>query len=124
MDPLLARGLDRPDERREFPDGRIDVVAIGDRHVGRLTLEPGWRWSESVGPMVGTQSCRAPHFGYVVSGRLHVAMDDGTAGEAGTGDAYWIAPGHDAWVVGDETTVILDVEGAERYANRNEGGSS
>jgi quercetin dioxygenase-like cupin family protein len=115
MAPLLARSLDSPDERREFASGRLDVVQLGDRHVGRFTLEPGWRWSRSVAPVVGTDSCGAAHLGYVVSGRLHVRMNDGTEGEAGPGDAYWIAPGHDAWVAGDEPAVVIDVEGAAAY---------
>jgi hypothetical protein len=112
METLLAHSLDHPDERMEFADGRLDIVRLGDRHVGRLTLEPGWRWSRSVAPLAGTDSCPAPHLGYVVSGRLHVRMDDGSQGEAGPGDAFWIAPGHDAWVVGDEPVVLVDVEGA------------
>jgi quercetin dioxygenase-like cupin family protein len=91
METLLAHSLDRPDERMEFADGR---------------------WSRSVAPLAGTDSWPAPHLGYVVSGRLHVRMDDGSQGEAGPGDAFWIAPGHDAWVVGDEPVVLVDVEGA------------
>ena len=116
MEPLVAHSLDRPHERRTFDLGHLDVVRLGERAVGRFVLEPGWRWSESVGPSVGTQSCTAAHLGYVVSGRLHVQMADGAEGEAGPGDAYWIAPGHDAWVVGDAPAVVIDVEGAAGYA--------
>lgn len=116
MASLLARPMDVPDERREFDRGRLDVVGLQDRQVGLFTLEPGWRWSVSVSPVVGTASCQASHLGYVVSGRLHVLMDDGEEGEAGPGDAYWIAPGHDAWVAGADTAVIVDVLGAAGYA--------
>jgi hypothetical protein len=113
--PLAARSLDAPDDRREFPSGRLDVVTVAGRQVGRFTLQPGWRWSASVGPTAGTGSCRHPHLGYVVAGRLRVRTEDGTEGEAAAGDAYWIPPGHDAWVVGSGPAVVLDVAGAEGY---------
>ena len=109
---LAARSLDDPDDRREFPSGRLDVVTVAGRQVGRFTLQPGWRWSLSVGPTAGTASCAQPNLGYVVQGRLRVRAEDGTEGEAAAGDAYWIAPGHDAWVVGSEPAVFLDVAGA------------
>lgn len=114
---LLARPMDAPDERREFPGGQLDVVEVAGRHVGRFTLRPGWRWTESVAPMTGEASCGHAHLGYLVSGRLHVRMIDGTEGEAAAGDAYWIAPGHDAWVVGETPAVVLDVEGAATYGD-------
>jgi hypothetical protein len=114
--PLATAALDTPDDRREFDGGRLDVVRLAGRALGRFTLEPGWRWSESVAPLVGTELCQASHFGYVVSGRMAVRMADGTEGVAGPGEAYRIAPGHDAWVVGDEPAVVLDVEGASGYA--------
>lgn len=116
MASLLARAMDAPDERREFSNGRLDVVALDGHQVGLFSLEPGWRWSRSVAPLAGTATCQVPHLGYVVSGRLHVLMDDGSEGEAGSGDAFWIAPGHDAWVVGDQTAVLVDVRGAGDYA--------
>jgi hypothetical protein len=114
--PLATAALDTPDDRREFDGGRLDVVRLAGRALGRFTLEPGWRWSESVAPLVGTELCQASHFGYVVSGRMAVRMADGTEGVAGPGEAYRIAPGHDAWVVGDEPAFVLDVEGASGYA--------
>ncbi len=117
MAGLEAKSLDSPDETRPFVDkGKAEVVEIGGTTVGRGVFEPGWRWSEHVKPIAGTDSCQAPHFGYVVSGRMKVVMDDGTEGEAGPGDVVYIEPGHDAWVVGDEACVMLDWRGFERYA--------
>ena len=82
----------------------------------RAVFEPGWRWSESVRPIVGTNSCQTAHLGYVVSGRMHVVMDDGTEAEAGPGEVFAIAPGHDAWIPGDEACVVIDFQGAATYA--------
>ena len=76
--------------------------------IGRATFQPGWRWSESVKPIAGTDSCQVPHNGYVVSGRIHIKMDDNTEFEAGPGDAYEIPAGHDGWVIGDEPYVGID----------------
>ena len=82
-----------------------DIVNLGEVTVGRAVFEPGWRWSENVKPIVGTDSCQVPHVGYVVSGRMVVRMDDGTEHEFGPGDAGTIPPGHDAWIEGDEACV-------------------
>ncbi len=106
------KSLNTPDEVRSFPKANVDVVKVGDATMMRLTYEPGWKWSEHVKAIVGTDSCQILHFGYVVSGRLHVAMSDGTAMEIGQGDALLIPPGHDAWVIGSEPCVILDLPGA------------
>ena len=92
-----------PDETRTFDQGQSQVVSLGDFTVTRNTLEPGWRWSEHVKPIAQTDSCQVPHTGYVVSGRLKVAMDDGSEEEFGPGDAYVIPPGHDGWIEGEET---------------------
>lgn len=118
MAGIESKSFDAPDETRAFDRGRLDIITLGSATVGRATFEPGWRWSESLKPMMGTDSCEAPHLGYVVSGHLHVEMDDGTAADAGPGDLFHIAPGHDAWVVGDETCVLVDYEGASHYATR------
>jgi len=80
----------------------MDVVELGNVTVGRATFEPGWRWSEHVKPVAGTDSCLVPHVGYIISGRLGIAMDDGTEQEFGPDEAFVIPPGHDGWVVGDE----------------------
>ena len=116
MADLEAKHVDTPDETRRFDKGKLEVVNVTDATIGRATLEPGWKWSESVKPIAGTESCQVLHTGYVVSGRLKVVMDDGTETEFGVGDAYRIAPGHDAWVVGHETYVGLDFTGSAEYA--------
>jgi hypothetical protein len=91
-------------------------VKIAGVIVGRARLEPGWRWSESVKPIVGTDSCEAAHFQYHLSGVLRVRMDDGTEFECRAGDVCLIPPGHDAWVVGDEPVEVVDFQGMSNYA--------
>lgn len=113
---MQGKNLDSPDETREFENGKMDVVNLGEVTVGRAVFAPGWRWSENVKPIAGTESCQVPHVGYVISGRMHVRMDDGAEQEVGPGYAVTIPPGHDAWTVGDEPCTILDFSGAERYA--------
>ena len=105
-----------PDEKREFPHGRAEIVTIGDAEVGRYIFEPGWRWSNDVKPIAGTPSCEAPHFQFHVSGRLAIRMDDGTEFVAMPGDVTSLPRGHDAWVVGDEPAVTVDWFGASNYA--------
>jgi hypothetical protein len=105
-----------PDEVREFPNGRVELLDIGNGQVGRIIAEPGWRWSNDVKPIAGTESCEAPHFQYHVSGRLAIRMDDGTELIAGPGDITSLPSGHDAWVVGDEPVVVIDWYGASHYA--------
>jgi hypothetical protein len=105
-----------PDEVREFPNGRVEILEIGEGQVGRIVAEPGWRWSNDVKPIAGTHSCEAPHFQYHVSGRLAIRMDDGTELIAGPGDITSLPSGHDAWVVGDEPVVVIDWYGASSYA--------
>ncbi len=110
------KSFQAPDETREFPKGRAEILSIGDGEVGRLVFEPGWRWSEHVKPLAGTASCEAPHFQYHVSGRLAILMDDGSELVAGPGDVTSLPSGHDAWVVGDEPAVVIDWYGASSYA--------
>ncbi|HEY3518508.1 MAG TPA: cupin domain-containing protein [Gammaproteobacteria bacterium] len=105
----------RPDELREFPSGRAEIIKVGGGEVGRLVFEPGWRWSKDVKPLAKTKSCEAPHFQYHVSGRLAIRMDDGTELVAGPGDVTALPSGHDAWVVGDEPVVVVDWCGASHY---------
>jgi hypothetical protein len=118
MAGIEARGFDSPDETRTPDKTRVDVVRMGATTAARYTFQPGWRWSETVKPVVGTDSCQVRHVGVVQSGRLHVKHEDGTEGEAGPGDAYVIEPGHDAWVVGDDVFVGFEFESksAEEYA--------
>jgi hypothetical protein len=113
---LQGKNLGSPDEIRSFDKGRMDVVTLGNVTVGRAVFEPGWKWSECVKPIAGTDSCQVPHVGYVISGRMKVVMDDGSELEYGPDDAIVIPPGHDAWIVGEETCVVLDFSGADQYA--------
>jgi uncharacterized cupin superfamily protein len=103
------KNFDSPDETRQFQgNGKADVVMIAGRTIGKGTFEPGWKWSENVKPIAGTDSCQTSHLGYIISGRMLVKMDDGTEKEAGPGDIFAIPPGHDAETVGDEACVALD----------------
>jgi len=111
-----SRNLDQPDERRTPDKTEVNVVSVGGNEVGRFTFQPGWRWSECVKPVAGTDSCEMTHLGYVVSGQIHIAHDDGTAVDVVPGDAYVIEAGHDAWVVGDEPFVGIEFKSAADYA--------
>ncbi len=110
------RAFQSPDEVREFPNGRAEILQVGDAEIGRLVFEPGWRWSDDVKPIAGTASCEAPHFQYHVAGELAIMMDDGTEFVARPGDVTSLPKGHDAWVVGDEAVVVVDWFGASEYA--------
>ena len=110
------QNFDRPDEVREFPFGRVELVKVSGATIGRGFFDPGWRWSTSVKPIANTHSCQAPHFQYQLQGVLHVVMDDGTEFDLHAGDVTMIPPGHDAWVVGDEQVVVIDFQGMVDYA--------
>jgi hypothetical protein len=110
------KNLSSPDETRTFPLGKLEVINIGKGTVGRLTLEPGWRWSKHVKPISGTEWCEAPHFQYQISGRMHVVMEDGTEFDLGPGYVSVLPKGHDAWVIGDEPVVVVDWHGVSDYA--------
>lgn len=112
----IRKSFATPDEVRNIPNGRVEVVTLGDVQAMRATFEPGWKWSESVKPVAGTDSCQVAHLGYQVSGRMIVRMDDGSEHEFGPGDACAIPAGHDAWVLGDEPVVLIDFQGAAIYA--------
>jgi quercetin dioxygenase-like cupin family protein len=112
------KDLGHADETRQFERGHVELVQIGGGTIGRLTLEPGWRWSQHVKPIAGTEWCEAPHFQYHVSGRLHIRMADGTEFEVGPGEVTCLPSGHDAWVVGDEPVVVVDWYGASNYARQ------
>jgi mannose-6-phosphate isomerase-like protein (cupin superfamily) len=108
-----------PDEVRSPDKTTVDIVRMGNTATAaRLTLQPGWRWSECIKPVAGTDSCRVRHVGLVGAGTLHIAHDDGTEADVGPGQSYVIEPGHDAWVVGDEPFVAYEFEttAAEEYA--------
>ncbi len=116
MQTVEHESFGSPAEIREFPHGRAEILTVGDATIGRLVLEPGWRWSNDVRPIAGTESCLAPHFQYHVQGRLGIRMDDGTEFVAGPGDVTSLPEGHDAWVVGDEPVVVVDWFGATDWA--------
>ncbi len=117
MGRITIKRFSKPDETRPFTaKGHAEIVQLGRGTIGRGVFEPGWRWSKHVKPLAGTRSCEAAHTGYVVSGRMHLVMDDGEEAEIGPGDFCVIPPGHDAWTVGDETCVFVDVTGMESYA--------
>lgn len=119
MAALEIKKFDSPDETRPFAArGRADVVNLGGSTALRGTFEPGWRWSEHLKPLAGTDSCQSPHLLYAISGRMKVVMDDGTEGEIGPGEVARIEPGHDAWVVGEEPCVAVDFGAMESYAKQ------
>jgi hypothetical protein len=106
----------KPDEVRDFPQGRVELITIGGAVIGRAVFEPGWRWATSVQPIAKTKSCEAPHFQYHVSGVLRVKMDDGSELDCKAGDVSLLPSGHDAWVVGNEPAVVVDFQGMLDYA--------
>jgi mannose-6-phosphate isomerase-like protein (cupin superfamily) len=112
---MEKKSLNAPDETRTMEKGRIELATVGDVTFGRAILQPGWKWSTHVKPIVKTKSCMAPHMQYFVSGRLKIVMDSGEEKEFGPGDVGMIPPGHDAWVVGSEPVVFIDVNGLKDY---------
>jgi mannose-6-phosphate isomerase-like protein (cupin superfamily) len=115
MDLRIQR-FDEPDDRRSFEKGTFEIVRVGGVTLGRASYQPGWKWSQHVGPSVGTKLCEVEHVGIVLSGRAVVAMADGTEFVLEPGDAFAIPSGHDSWVVGEEPYVSLHVHGADHYA--------
>ena len=118
MGGIASKSFDTPDERRAPEKTQVEVVDLGSVKAARMTLQPGWRWSECIKPAAGTESCQVHHVGTVTSGRLHVQHEDGSSVEIGAGDAYVIEPGHDAWVVSSEPFVgyEFDSQAAQTYA--------
>ena len=116
MAQMIKKNFDTPDEVRPIPGGNAEVLNFGEVQPMRTTFEPGWRWSESVKPIVHTESCQVHHLIYFLSGRMRVRMDDGTETEFGPGDIGEIPEGHDAWVVGEEPVVGIDFRGGAIYA--------
>lgn len=108
----------KPHETRNFPKGKVEVITISGVTFGRATFEPGWRWSEHVKPIAGTNSCQAAHLGVQLTGTMHIKMDDGTEMDLRAGQVLNIPPGHDGWVVGDEPVIVIDISGMENYAKQ------
>lgn len=114
-----VKSFDSPDETRSFEgNGNAKVVALAGHSVAYGTFEPGWKWSENVKPIAGTDSCQAAHFGYVLSGSMRIYMDDGQEIEINPGDVVAIPPGHDAEVTGSEACVMVDFGEIGDYAKR------
>jgi quercetin dioxygenase-like cupin family protein len=118
MYEVILKRFAQPDEVRTFEKGKFELIRIGGMTIGRATYEPGWKWSEHVGKASGATSCAVEHVGMVVSGCATAAMDDGRVIEMKAGDIFYIAPGHDSWVVGDEPYVSLHFLGADQYAQK------
>jgi quercetin dioxygenase-like cupin family protein len=116
---MTRRSFDSPDETRAAGSGKAEIINVDDMAMMRITLPPGWQWSKDVKPIANTSSCQAPHFQYVVSGRMHVRMDDGSEEDFGPGDLLVAPPGHDALVTSDdEPFVAIDITGAGVWAKQ------
>jgi quercetin dioxygenase-like cupin family protein len=111
-----SKSHETPDERRTPPKTQVDLVRLEGFTLGRFTVQPGWRWSECIKPVVGTESCQLSHVGYAVSGRLTVRLPDGGERLIQAGDSFTIPPGHDAWVEGNDPFVGLEVVSADQFA--------
>jgi hypothetical protein len=110
------KSFGKPEEVREFPKGRLELIKVGGATIGRAIFEPGWRWATSLQPIAKTASCKAPHFQYHVSGILRIRMDDGVEFDCRPGDVSLLPSGHDAWVVGNDAAVVVDFQGMLDYA--------
>lgn len=114
---VILKRFETPDETRVFEKGKLEIVRIGGVTIGRASYEPGWRWSEHVSPIAGTQLCEVEHVGMVLSGRAMAAMKDGTEVELTAGSLFYVPPvAHDSWVIGNEPYVSLHFLGADQYA--------
>ncbi|HUJ69296.1 MAG TPA: cupin domain-containing protein [Syntrophorhabdales bacterium] len=115
MKSIEVKSFDSPDEVRTFDGGKLELIELNGRTVGRATFEPGWQWSKSLGPITKTKSCEAPHFQYHLSGILHIKADDGTERDVKAGEVSALTAGHDAWVIGDLPAVVIDFQGMVDY---------
>ena len=113
---VILKRFDQPDEITNFAKGKFEKITINNMVLGRATYQPGWKWSECIKPTVGGESCQAGHVGVVISGGMKCIHDDGSELEVGPGDAYYFAPGHDGWVLGEEPCVVYEiVEGGKDF---------
>ena len=109
MANLYKKSFDDADEVKSPPKAHIEVVKLGNMNASRLVLQPGWRWSECIKPVVGGDSCQAGHVGVIVAGQMTCIHDDGSEITVNAGDAYYFAPGHDGWVDGDEPCIMYEI---------------
>jgi quercetin dioxygenase-like cupin family protein len=113
----ILKRFEAPDEIRTLQKGKFEIVRLGGMTIGRATYEPGWKWSEHVGPGVGASRCHVEHVGMVISGVATVAFDDGHLVEMHAGELFYVPPvPHDSWVVGNDPYVSIHFLGAEHYA--------
>ncbi|HBL18470.1 MAG: cupin [Elusimicrobia bacterium GWA2_69_24] len=118
MEKFEAKNLDQPEEVRLFEKGKLELVTVAGKTIGRVTFQPGWRWSTCVKPIAKTKSCEAAHYGYQLSGTITTRLDDGTERTTRAGDVINIPAGHDGWVEGNETVVVVDFQGMLDYAKK------
>jgi quercetin dioxygenase-like cupin family protein len=118
IDEVVLKRFEQPDQTLTFEKGKFEMVRVGGMTIGRATYEPGWRWSEHIGKASGASLCMVEHVGIVVSGRSGLSMEDGSVREMSAGDVFYVAPGHDSWVIGDETYVSIHLMGAEEYGKK------
>lgn len=117
MNDLITKRFETPDETRVFDKGKFEVVHIGGLTIGRATYEPGWKWSEHVAPLAGTELCEVEHVGLVISGHAVAAMSEDKIIDLTAGTLFYVPPApHDSWVVGNEPYVSLHFLGAEHYS--------
>lgn len=119
MDDVQLKRFETPDEVRSFSNGKYEVVALAGVTIGRATYQPGWKWSVDVGPLTGAKFCEVEHVGLVLAGHAKVVMRDGREFDLRAGDYFYVAPGHDSWVVGKENYVSLHFQGAAQYAKKH-----
>jgi mannose-6-phosphate isomerase-like protein (cupin superfamily) len=118
MGKLMVKKFSAADERRSFEShGFVETIRIGEGTVGRAVFEPGWKWSVDVKPLANTDTCEVHHSAYVLSGRMHIVMDDGEEADVEAGDLIELPPGHDGWTLGSEACVVLDFAGMQDYAH-------
>jgi hypothetical protein len=115
MPRLQCKNFETPDEVRTFPSGCVEIIQLDEIAIGRMRLQPGWRWSKDVAPVVCTPSCQNRHIGYAMSGTLEVTMDDGTRLIIRAGEGYEIPPGHDVHVLGDEPWESVEFASAHTF---------
>ena len=110
---IEIKDFNNPDvHNNNFNNALVDTVKVGDQRMMRITAKPGWKWSNDIKPLAGTDSCQATHLGVLVQGKITCRHDDGTEATYGEGDAYSIKPGHDAWVIGDTPAIAYEFHGA------------
>ena len=119
MKKMEVKSFSVPDEVRTFDKGKLELINVGGVTMGLATLQPGWRWSESVKPIAKTKSCEAAHFQYQISGTMRIRMDDGSERDIRAGEVSSIPPGHDGWVIGNEPAVVIDFQGMADYATES-----